>query len=153
MIPELIDDCLPWLKAKFRVAATKDILYHYTRTQALLDIIRSERLRASDVLFMNDAGELAHATTVIQRILRKACYQYTAARPVFGEMFDKVWELGPPNGAVFAFCLTENGDQLSQWRAYGGSTGYSLGFRVNQWTPEFSRTSSSPTAAGQSREF
>ena len=40
------------------------------------------------------------------------------------------------NGEVSAFCLTENGDQLSQWRAYGRSAGYSLGFRTTLWKEE-----------------
>jgi Protein of unknown function (DUF2971) len=125
---------LPWLEQRFRLSRPKEILYHYTQTGGLLGIVQSGKLRASDVLYLNDASELEHARGVIHAVLRKAVYATTDQpdRALLGTMLDG-WEDDPPVAEVYAFCLTENGDQLSQWRAYGGSAGYSIGFRTANW--------------------
>jgi hypothetical protein len=99
-----------------------EVLYHYTSAKGLLDIVEAARLRASDVLHMNDREELELGRRTIAEIAGGALPDASSAwlRP-----------LGQPC-SVFAFSLSRERDSLPQWRAYAADgLGYSLGLATS----------------------
>ena len=125
-------------------------LYHYTDAAGLMGILDpswpaelippegggSAMLRASDVRYMNDSGELRFGADLLADALRGDA----AARPdgmgeVFVELADRLsQELFDPDARhlrAFAACFCADGDLLSQWRGYaGGVGGYAIGFPI-----------------------
>jgi len=103
-----------------------ELLYHYTSAGGLLGIVDEQGIWATRVLFLNDSKEIGHAYDVARELLPKfeprfpdgtrAFHDYLATAPIIPWIFVAAW--------------TEEGDQLSQWRGYGGSgPAYSLGFK------------------------
>src|ERR1019366_3776800 len=109
------------------------VLYHYTTTDGLLGIIKSKELGATNVLFLNDTSELVDAIKLFAAEL-----EYDPLK--LGERTGWIQTMILPNldtadidHFVVSFC--ENGDLLSQWRAYGAQGfGYSLGFEPSALT-------------------
>jgi Protein of unknown function (DUF2971) len=108
----------------------QELLFHYTDSFGLQGIVESQRLWASNALYLNDATELVHAQRALQVVLQ---WQREQAR---GEASATFIERGKETLLseitdfleVYVACFCENGDLLSQWRGYppaGG--GYSIG--------------------------
>lgn len=103
--------------------AVPDILYHYTSVEGALGILGSGSVRASMIHYMNDARELRHALDLAEeRIFEIAHRHENYARELCSEFITAVQLI-----AVYVFSLSPHRDQLSQWRAYGGSGGYAIG--------------------------
>jgi hypothetical protein len=108
-----------------------EMLYHYTDVAGLVGILSSASLWATNLRFMNDAEELAHSWRLMLEVLREA--KSRAESPAQFELIEEIeraaqseW-VGYPD--LYATSFTENGDLLSQWRAYGSSGGgYAIGF-------------------------
>lgn len=110
------------------------VLYHYTTQGGLLGILDSRCIWATKIQFMNDATEFRMAIETIETELR--------SRDRDLDPFDKSQECARVDALfkqvsavecrdVFVLSLTEEGDQLSQWRAYSGShSGFAIGFNV-----------------------
>jgi hypothetical protein len=93
-------------------------LYHYTGASGFLEILRTRQLWATDAAHTNDSLELSYGPTLVREMLAK--------NPLPAEMRD------PGPGAAFVVCFSEDGDSLSQWRAYGGDgLGYAIGFKFD----------------------
>jgi hypothetical protein len=104
-------------------------LYHYTDAKGLLGILRDKRFWATDINFLNDAMELRYASELINRVLDKKIDPNIddAVKDLLTDsrLFLK---LQPSTMNAYVVCFCENGNLLSQWRAYGASgSGYSLG--------------------------
>ena len=52
--------------------------------------------------------------------------------------FSRPASRGSQGAAIFLACFCENGNLLSQWRAYGQQGGYALGFEIEQSWPKAS---------------
>ncbi len=110
------------------------LLYHYTTTQGLLGILSSNSLWASNLNYMNDFSELKYAGNLMDRELTKAMeadpdLTEHLSDTSFNEIMD--WYV------AYALCFCEEGDQLSQWRAYAGKgTGYAIGFDTMRLEPK-----------------
>ena len=104
----------------------EDTLYHYTSAQGLLGILRDRRIWASKIQYLNDSQELRLALELAREILEG---QRSGDAQDWGvdEMLDQLKGIESINVCVVSFTTAR--DQLSQWRAYGGSHGYALGFR------------------------
>lgn len=106
-------------------------LYHYTSLDALVSIVPTKTLWATDIHYLNDSSELRHAVQLFVRevdILREA-----AASSADGDLLSQLsdWLRGRlANGnLLFVGCFTEDGDLLSQWRGYTPhARGVSIGF-------------------------
>ena len=109
------------------------LLWHYTKPQALNEIILSGSLWLTDVRYQADQAEFMHARTFLEEAWNKG------RNRVVNETADKVMqELGPGadgsfyslnNMQVFILSFTQLQDDLSQWRQYGDQcAGGSLGF-------------------------
>ena len=112
------------------------ILWHYTTGEALIDIVRSGTLFATQVSCLNDSTEINYS----EDLLVEAFRQVREQQP-HDESTSKLLEIlaSRPASLVsitapswwFVTCFTDNGDDLSQWRAYaGGENGYAIGFHV-----------------------
>lgn len=126
-------------------------LYHYTSGQGLDGILSSRSIWATDAAFLNDWREITYAAEPLIDRLESYVAGLPSPDPPEGRP-DSVEEnrsiiansaLGaikrfirvPPSehrfhyidGATYVACLTEDYDQLGQWRGYGKS-GYAIGF-------------------------
>jgi hypothetical protein len=79
---------------------------------------------------MNDSVEATYGWARIEQFLRSRAAQSSNERKVADAAADILRDLRDRGGNLQSFiaCLSENGDQLSQWRAYGGGRGFSIGF-------------------------
>jgi hypothetical protein len=125
-------------------------LYHYTSIEGLKGILESRCLWASQIHFLNDTQEFRYSIEILKKLISKFKDELPKQRAIrtppykpeewlsdfFGlteDMFriDAVSKL-----PVCVFSFSEDGDLLSQWRAYcptGG--GYSIGFRLESMVP------------------
>lgn len=112
-----------------------NILYHYTNVDGLLGIVRTNRLKASDVLFMNDSTEIEYGRKlVVEEAVNAAARTPSPLAQGLFKSIDKIlYAVDGLIGTFFAACFCEDDDLLSQWRGYSsGPSGYALGFRVNE---------------------
>ena len=105
------------------------LLYHYTGYEAVLNIVRTNELWATEIRYLNDSSELRYAT----QLLAGATHALESADPTLAPAADqfRAWlELRLPAGhMLFAVCFSEDGNLLSQWRGYTPhGKGVSLGF-------------------------
>jgi hypothetical protein len=104
------------------------LIYQYTDHAALEGILTDVGLRATDCRGTNDPDEFVYGLEAAQRLLEERVASgepYVAGIRTFIERAaDKAIDL-----SFYIACLSERGDQLSQWTHYGNRTGsVSLGF-------------------------
>lgn len=121
-------------------AAPIQFLWHYTSTDSFLKILETRTLFASNVRYLNDAGEFKILRERILHILRAEVIP--AAEPSQEDptgVVRSAWQTlvawggitVPPN--IYVACLSEVADQLSQWRAYRREgPGVAIGFDVGR---------------------
>ena len=115
-----------------------DLLYHYTTAEGLKGIVENDELWASSAYYLNDSSEIYYGCGLLRDVIDE--WIKNSSRPEtsltlglvrqlrswFGEnLLEK--NVVPP---VHVACFCEDDNLLSQWRAYGQTGGYSLGFRV-----------------------
>jgi hypothetical protein len=103
-------------------------LFHYTSQRGLLGILETKALWASSIHYMSDAAELSHALDWVRVELGLALNREDNGHHDFYRiLLERLETLRHVN--IFAFSLSEHGDQLGQWRGYcPEGTGYSIGF-------------------------
>lgn len=113
------------------------ILYHYTTGDGLKGIIENNELWATSAYFLNDSAEIMYGYGLLKEVLDdwvaknqrpNDSMSLGVARHLsrsFGDLLEK--RLIDP---IYLSCFCEEDNLLSQWRAYGQSGGYSLGFTV-----------------------
>lgn len=98
-----------------------DNLSHYTTLSALVSIVESGHLWASNVSFLNDRAELEHglkaSLKAIDTFTKSEDHQ--AWRQALKKAADALKAGRIPN--TYAACFCGRPDILSQWRGYGGS--------------------------------
>ena len=125
------------LEAAFDANRHSNVLWHYTRPPAFLQIVEKKTLRGSHIRFMNDSREYIHATHLALDALARAKLTLTSQHAktcleAFETNLNEGLQIGMGQ-AVFVASLSGARDDLSQWRAYGGSEGgISLGFDFNK---------------------
>ena len=138
-LPVIEDDDLP------------EDLYHYTDSRGLHGILESNALWATHAAYLNDSQEFIYGMQMIGKELAEWIKRVpdeakqgwnrpipfpgivipglikTAATVIAAHLQQRTkflrQNLGP-----FVTCLSEMGDQLSQWRGYGGGGGYAIRF-------------------------
>jgi hypothetical protein len=114
------------------------LLHHYTTAEGLQGIIENNELWATSAYFLNDSAEIVYGC----RVLKEALDEWMANNPrpedslilgmarglhtTFGDQFLNMHVVEP----IYLACFCEDDNLLSQWRTYGQSGGYSLGFQV-----------------------
>lgn len=110
------------------------VLYHYCSLSTFKSIFENNSIWLSDILKSNDYDELKWLNKRYQIFLAKAYHQIKESVGLDGEdlyqimsVNDAVLELSPVK--AWCFCLSEEGDLLSQWRGYAeDGCGISIGF-------------------------
>lgn len=107
---------------KFIKEKPSGCLYHYTGAAGLIGIMQSRTLRATDYRHLNDRKEYRIGAKLLQEELDRR--QMEKRDRIRFENFVRETQRG-----CFVLSFSEQGDQLSQWRAYcPGGNGYALGF-------------------------
>lgn len=102
-------------------------LYHYTAVEGLKGILDSGSLWVTQIQYMNDSKEFGHAVDIALELIKRRKVSASTQLAKFYSVMENT--LYSSNGArTFIFSMTENPDQLSQWRGYCGLGGYSIGF-------------------------
>lgn len=115
-----------------------EVLYHYTTREGLLGICEHKKLWATSIRHLNDAAEFTYAFGVLRQALIEAAHDHRPDVVATVKLLEKDLDttrletrfaFTEPEQLTFVASFSEQGDQLSQWRAYGSGAGYSLGFR------------------------
>jgi hypothetical protein len=104
-------------------------LYHYTTGRTLIEILSSGQLWSTQMGCLNDEKELLYAIEQFERRLdaRIAAGGDPEILLVLRKVQKRVQSPRPELAGFFVTCFSEDGDDLSQWRAYaGGEGGYAL---------------------------
>lgn len=101
------------------MAITSKTLFHYTNSAIAATIIQNRKIRLSPSWHLNDPREGKDFPELLE------AFSIAKGRPAG-------WSTGPLKKFDYHFyvaCFSEDGDVLSQWRAYASdATGISLGF-------------------------
>lgn len=123
----------PLYTTGFPEGVTIPPLYHYTSAAGLLGMLDTKSLRCTQLNFSNDAIESTYARGLISEVMR----EYQGIVPTTSSSYSPdpdsrkdFSSLSLP--LVFTFSLSEAGDDLSQWRGYCPSGGYSIQFDSQQ---------------------
>lgn len=111
-----------------------NILWHYTNFGGLHGILDSKSIYTTQHSCLNDCMEYLHLPKLIVDELDRRIQ--TADDPKVKDLYEAAHrELGDTDIAGtghFVACLSEDEDDLGQWRGYGGGTcGYAIGFRAD----------------------
>lgn len=113
--------------------APPNTIYHYTSVEGLHGIITSRSLWMTDFSYMNDSKEIQHGIKVARNVLAEFRAEDLDPRKkkVMESWFDVLNKPIPYRICIACFC-DDDGDSLSQWRAYGGKhVGVSIGFKFD----------------------
>ncbi|WP_026960403.1 DUF2971 domain-containing protein [Aliagarivorans taiwanensis] len=107
-----------------------DTLYHYCSTEIFRAIVAHKKIRLSSLRQSNDSAEGRVAETALRSAVKER-----AINPDANQVLKDALRRSRYDNTTFTlgFCLSENGDQLSQWRGYaddghGVSIGFSRGY-------------------------
>lgn len=106
-------------------------LFHYTTAEGLIGILETKALWFTHAAYLNDHSEIEYGTELIQQVV--AGMQTGLGSGPWKRFLDLVHERTPAVWSLldcYVACFCQQGDLLSQWRAYGLGSGYCLGFRT-----------------------
>lgn len=111
------------------------VLYHYTTVEGLKGIVETNEIWATSAYFLNDSAEVIYGYEVLKEALDgwissgsegKASLSTDLAKYLQSGLEDRL--LNKIVSPIYLTCFCEDGNLLSQWRSYGASGGYALGF-------------------------
>lgn len=106
-----------------------DIIYHYCDANAFLSICTNKKIRLSDIFSMNDYLEMYWGYQIWIKVANQLILELGTE---FIDSIDKIFHSSGIFNLVVSSSFSEEGDVLSQWRAYAGDgTGYVIGFKAN----------------------
>ena len=99
---------------------TENTLYHYTSLRPLTEIVHSRAIWASNIFYLNDAQEILYGFgRLISEInARKKEITDPDSVEIYEELAGWLLTNMSTHRQVFVCAFSENGNQLSQWRAY-----------------------------------
>lgn len=105
---------------RFYKTAPPRTIYHYTSTAALISIVANNELWLSEATFLNDRHEIEIGrqlaiSRVRAKIAEEEAPEVRAMLQAAVGNFDR-WT----DPEVYVACFSFEGDDLAQWRAYGG---------------------------------
>ena len=112
----------------------KEIVWHYTSGEALINIVETGRLFATQVACLNDSTEVLYASNLFREQLitlqSEGNLSTEETRLVENVIKNNTDQVKVPSD-WFVTCFSKEKDDLSQWRAYGGGeNGYAIAFLV-----------------------
>lgn len=107
-----------------------DILHHYTGRAGLVGIIESRTLWATHIRNLNDESEIRYSRELLGALAERLRPEYGddwAGSVVCGAVTALATATTSPDTFVASLC--DDGDNLGQWRGYGGQGGgFAIGF-------------------------
>ena len=97
-------------------------LHHYTGPSGLLGIIDSRSLFLSDASFLNDQSEIIYARDLIATVLAELASAADGPQGRLLQATSRRFLVASKATAALRYyvaCFCEDGNLLSQWRAYG----------------------------------
>lgn len=148
---------MPEVNGKKLMSALPDVLYHYCSMSAFKGIIESKSIWLTDVQQSNDSEEIRWIYKNVPAYISEALDTYgkklasgiqetnEAHAKRLTETLKAIYVIrnGLPriNNTTEAFCLSKNGDSLSQWRGYADDgRGISIGFSTQLFADYYNRT-------------
>jgi len=117
-------------------------LYHYTSADGLIGIMKTSSFFMTDLKYMNDLSELQYGTQVVDAVLNQKKEEYSSS-PAVLEFMKRLTPTATSSSdglSIYSTSFCENGNLLSQWRAYGDrGGGYAIGIDIFRSMPFFSR--------------
>ena len=139
---EALDALISWRASRVETdlgAVPDEGLWHYTDANGLMGILEKEQLWASDARFLNDATEFHYGLRVaeeaVEAVARSEQWSQSTShflRRVMASNGANLTGFLRARSQVYVACLCEDGDLLSQWRAYASretAGGYALQLR------------------------
>ena len=133
-----------WMKPKKRAILNEvlsrkpdDPLYHYTTQKGLLGVIKDRQIWATHTQYLNDRREFLHAVDLVREEIKRLLdgapdsnpnQPHHAAREESLARMQAAVSKSPQSINVCVCSFSEERDSLSQWRAYGGPSGFAVGF-------------------------
>lgn len=106
--------------------ALPELLYHYTTQEGLLGILEKACIWATHYRYLNDTSE----GQIVSKLLIEELRKRNCDEGVISQGETILSEITSQD--VYATSFSEDGNLLSQWRAYSGNSGgYSIGFSPN----------------------
>ncbi len=118
---------------EFFSESPKDTLYHYTGIGALLNIVKSRKLWASHIFYLNDDSEISYASECLRACVAKQMLR-KQTQDIEYEFLEHLHDwvqhhFIPSFCDLFIFSLSEDKSVLSQWQRYTPhGKGVSIGF-------------------------
>ncbi|NHC51502.1 MULTISPECIES: DUF2971 domain-containing protein [unclassified Pseudomonas] len=118
-------------------------LYHYTDAAAVQSILMYNKMRLTDMRYLNDSQELRYGADLVQTDIREGRAKHRLsvdyAEQAHEHVLQKLSSLidaefnGHPS---YSLSFSEEGDLLSQWRAYGA---YAIEIDTEKWGQHLTR--------------
>ena len=106
-----------------------DVLYHYTSIEGFKGIIDSKEIWATAANhLLNDPTEITHAKEIALEILRKRKSDFNSKGELYNNCKSAIESSDRSKDFQCICSFSEEGDLLSQWRAYCPKGGVSIGF-------------------------
>jgi len=105
-------------------------LYHYTNLAGLTSIIESQAIWATEILQLNDTTEIAYSRKLLGKLADRLSAPSASEYALFlVRQAATGMATAPTAPRMFVASLTDDGDNLSQWRSYASQGhGFALGF-------------------------
>jgi hypothetical protein len=106
-------------------------LFHYTSADGLIGILTSTSIWLTDLRYMNDASELQYSKDLVRSRLDDIAkdQKLSSEQSQFLKRIHDSFDPFSNRFSVFSTSFCEEGNLLSQWRAYRGQGGgYAIGF-------------------------
>lgn len=118
-----------------------DVIYHYTKFSTFEKIVKNSELQGTHLRYMNDSQELKHGLNYFEDCINKIAIEDSQYTSISSNQISRLLTflrrfiknnrdfLDSDKKLIqsYATCFSINGDQLSQWRAYG-KEGCCIGF-------------------------
>jgi hypothetical protein len=132
---DLIDLMIFWMDntLSFLGENEKKVCYHYTDSLGISSIIGNHSLWATHLSFVNDPEELEYGYAQLRETSQELLETGYSNSPITQILDGIISKIGQDTKSTYGFCLSAEGDLLSQWRGYTPPVGgYSIGFNMNK---------------------
>jgi hypothetical protein len=133
----------------FEMPKPDTIIYHYTTADALMGILESRTLRASNVLFMNDPLELRYSLNLATSTIDATRHhEKDPINEIYARYYKTyfITKLEPRAERQFVLSFSLNPDSLHLWNAYARNDGYAIGFRLSDFLGGLMSTNAEDTS-------
>lgn len=106
-----------------------ELIYHYCRAEAFLEIIKSRTIWQSAYYVLNDSMEREWGYSIFTKVAKQLHDEIGEASETFLRHIDAIARMAYSSSMAMISSYSLDGDVLSQWRAYADNgRGFAIGF-------------------------